>query len=206
MRIKVDKYSGASFLNTLRQVALTRLKEVRPIAFRVGSFSNVLTINDSVEEDMTEFISKVSSSVFNFDGEDQLIAWKGLADKCLAVSQIAGDGLSILVHGCEDVLHCDGSEEVVIYFRNDCGKFTREENIAFLRSHSIDTDSLVVIASRHSPVKTFAFEKVSEPDYENNVEFEVNVITKGIFTEETVIRTAAMFLANDSEAFIKEIY
>lgn len=206
MKIKVDKYSGASYLNTLRQIALTRLKEIRPIAFKVGAFSNVLTINDSVEEDMTEFISKISSSVFSYEGNAPLFKWKGIVNRCLAINELAKDGLGVVVAGCKEILHCDGCEEAIIYFRNDCGKFTREENIGFLRSNSVNTDDLVVVASRHSPIKLFAFEKVGDPDYEGNVEYELSVCTKGIITEEIAIRTAAMLLANDSEAFIKEIY
>jgi hypothetical protein len=196
MRIKVNHYSGESMLNTLRQIVLTRLDETRPIAFKVGAFSNVVTISDAVEEDMTEFISKVSASDYACTSNG-LFVWKGEADQCLRTADLSGNGLSVSMVGQDELLHCFGKETVEIYFRTDSGKFTAEENREFLQNNSINTEDLVVINSRHSPASAFSFEKVEEQG-ENDI-YEILILPKGGATEKSLLITAAVIFSNDLE-------
>jgi len=200
MQVCVNRYTGESLLNMVRQTALTRLREVRPVAFKVGAFSNMVTISDSVEEDMVEFIGKVSSSVYSLkDESSELFVWKGqTSGGCFRTRDMEGDGLTVLSVGHDELLHCFGDVSVEVYFRNGAGKYTAEQNIAFLRKHGVDTDSLAVVVSRHTPVSLFSYKKVGE-DGHGDI-YDITVVPKGGRSAGGILREATMMCSCDVDS------
>lgn len=196
LEVSVNKYSGASLLNTIRQIALTNLHEVRPIGFKVGSFSNSLMIGDTVEEDMVEFISAVSSSVFKLldCNSDACYVWKGTVKDVLSISDLDDGTLSVMCHGTQELLHVFEPISVEIYFRCAAGKYTVEENSNYLKSHGYDTDAIEVIASHHSVTQYFSFKKIEEN--ETNDIYGVQIVSKGDLTEQQIFNAASLRLAS----------
>lgn len=199
MRVQVNHYCGAAMLNTLRQIALTRLPETRPIAFKVGAFSNVLAISDSVEEDMTEFISNVCSSVFSTAGSDEILVCSCTAEGKLSIDDLTAStagGLTVVSKGAVDILHCTDRVGVYIVFRTAAGKFTRQENAEFLRRNGIDSSSYVTVNSRHTPTAEFAIEKVAELGELD--EYEIGIFAKAGLPVATIYDDAVRIYKDDA--------
>lgn len=196
MKLRLNKYVGDSIVNSLRQAVMCRVPDTRPIAFKVGEMSDVVNISDVVEEDMTEFISNVSSSYYA--SANELEVFNSRVGNVLHTSDIAkGSGISVLSVGVSEVLHVLAGVPVTIYFRRDAGKFLSKENAMFLKSKGVDTNSLVIINSRHSPVLNFSFTKKRVSDFID--EFDISVYTNGSVPGEEILKYGIEILKKDLE-------
>jgi DNA-directed RNA polymerase alpha subunit len=200
MIVKLNRYTADGVINSIRQIALTRLNSLRPIAFAVGESSNVINISEKCEEDMTEFIGNISSMAFSYTGGNKLVTWKNLCRDVLNASAFSNGEIGVISYDVTEVLHVFTPMNVTVYFRFDSGKHTKEDNEAFLKKNGVNTDSLVIINSRHGVVKNFVVNKLEE-DASDNVSYDVNVITEGTISAEEVVSQAISILKRDLENF-----
>lgn len=202
MKIEVNKYYGESLINALRQAAICGIPEVRPIAFKVGTASNVLEISDLVEEDMTEFISNVSSSVYETSSNSELFNLEVEAHGVLTVNQLCSGEIAIANRGIEEVLHTFAPIKVTVYFRKAAGSYREKENESFLENNSVDTSNLVVVNSRHCPVQKFI--QVEENRTDKSIIFNISVLTNFSVTEEEVLTKAVALIKQEVNSFGNE--
>lgn len=149
MRIELKKHSANAIINALRHVAMTEIPVLRPIAFAVGTGSNVIEIGDWCEEDMTEFISSLSTMTYAYSGDLSLVKFDELCSGVVNYTILESSGIKVLTVQTKDVLHLRQQARVQVYFRNAPGKFTSDENEKFLVRNGVDASNLTVINSRH---------------------------------------------------------
>lgn len=195
MEITLNKYTGAAYLNLLRQTLLCRIPVTRPVAFRVGS-SNVIDLGDLAEEDTSEFISNVSSSSFVMSGREEFYVWSGSVSSVLSFSTRAVFGdVTVLHTGVKDVLHVLAPTTVEIYFRKGCGKFTSQENEAFLKKHGVNTDTVITVNTRHCAVKLFSFKEKMRVG--NDIVYDLGIVPENGDTEENLLKKAIDIITGD---------
>lgn len=195
MEVRLNKFTGALLLNLVRQVALTRLSEVRPIAFKVGGFSNVVNISDNVEEDMTEFISNVCYYKFNGSANSTMSCVALHCNGALDISSFNTSEISVASGERREVLHSFSDVPVIVYFRNGSGKFTAEENERFLQEQGISTEDLVVINSRHRPVFNIGVEQIDED--ESEATYRITVYDSGKLSDAEVLQQSLDWILSD---------
>ncbi len=195
MEITLNKYTGEAYLNLLRQTLMCRIPVTRPVAFRVGS-SNVIDLGDLAEEDTSEFISNVSSSSFVMQGEKELCVWKGTVNSVLSFStQTMFGDVSVLKTGVKDVLHVLAPVTAEIYFRKGCGKFTSQENAAFLKKHGIVPDAVTAINTRHCAVDAFSYKEKARVG--DSVIYDLKILTGNGDTGENLFKQAMAVIASE---------
>lgn len=166
MKIELDKQYGPALVNYLRQCTMTSVPVVKPIAFAVGTNSNVLETSDSVIEDMTTFIHNVMCSNY------YLVDTTGTLDKPILFEMTVSTNLktsdfnSVKVYSKEDsvLLHALSETPVKIYFRNACGKYSVKQNLQFLQDAGVNTNDIVVVPSRHCAVDSFTVNEIENED------------------------------------------
>lgn len=201
MKIRLNKYTAESVVNAIRHAAMTMVPVLRPIAFAVGSKSNVLEIGDFCEEDMTEFIAGVCAMKFGYSGSDEVVKMKKVCDGVLHYSDFNENGIKVLTHDAEEVLHLLTTAGVEVYFRYDCGVHSKEDNSTFLEKHGVNVSNLVVINSRHSVVSNFYQNVLEEETTADEVVYELDVWTTGSVSSEEVISRAAEALVLELQKF-----
>lgn len=204
MKVVLDSNSSNAFLNLLRKVLRSRLPSARPIAFKVGSVCDVCNTADSVEEDMSEFISNVSSSFFAMNEDSELAVYtcsvNGTLSLAGASSELAASGVTVLDLGTDEVLHTLSPIPVTIYFRRAPGRFTARENEEFLAGKGVDTSELIIINSRHCPIKNLTYEEVDQ--YDGKTEYNFSLETDGSITSESAVASALNLIAADSRSLL----
>lgn len=154
MVLSLNKFTDMMYVNLVRQVCMCRIPTLRPIAFKVGEFSNVATIGTTVEEDMSEFISNVNSAVYMYSGSDELVTVDVIADEELFISDLVKAPIQ-LVNGNRAALHPHSPVNVRVVYRNAAGVYTSNENRDFLKKQKVDVDGLTIVNSRHCAVRKF---------------------------------------------------
>ena len=152
MKIKCDVGFNRSLLNAVRAASFSSLPVIRPIGFTVAGTSNVVSLPDTILEDMTKFIANVSKGEFIYTGNEALIVCNVSFTGELKLSELlAGTGITAV----EDfaILHATETISVKVLFRFDRGCFTIEQNQDFLEKHG--ASKCVVVNSRHCPIKSF---------------------------------------------------
>ena len=152
MKIKCDVGFNRSLLNTVRAASFSSLPVVRPIGFMVAGTSNVVSLPDTVLEDMTKFIANVSKGEFIYTGNEALIVCNASFTGELKLSELLA-GTAIKAVEDFTILHATETISVKVLFRFDRGCYTLEQNRDFLEKHS--ASNCVVINSRHCPIKSF---------------------------------------------------
>lgn len=203
MILNLNRYTDKTYVNLLRQVCMCRIPEVRPIAFKVGATSNVAEIGDSVEEDMSEFISNVSSAVFRFVKEDDLCVTRCDCDGVLKLSNLTSGNVS-LVQGDKEILHSLARINVQVIFRKAAGRYKLAENREFVRQRATsigitDVNEWVFINSRHCPVISFCDNLLGE--LKDGCQHEVEVITNNSIDAETLLGMAITLIKDDIKSF-----
>lgn len=172
-------------LNAARSAAFICYPCIRPIAFDVGGDSNVLSISDSVIEDMTTFISNVSTLNFSYSGNSALIAAKVTCDGTLTIKQLlAGTGISCNVD--REILHSSTPTDVTVVFAVQSGNKLNTENEELLTETPYE--KFTVINSRHCIVNSFTYHKIDDSD--GNETYDVTIDTIGDVSEEEVLKLA----------------
>lgn len=185
MRLELDKRYGPALVNLLRQAAMTAIPVLRPIAFSVGQNSNVIDTCDSAVEDMTTFIHNVMNQVY-FTKMPEMELFR--VNKNVTASLQTSDFISSEVECRQNavVLHVLGSTNVQIYFRLAAGNYSAKENVAYLRSKNIETDSLVVVPSRHCAVDACKLQ-----EHEDEFKYVVDVsVSSQVMTEYDILTKA----------------
>lgn len=204
MTLKFNKQYGAAMVNLLRQATMAAVSVVRPIAFSVGASSNVIDTSNAMVEDMTEFIHNVMELNYfmpadNAEMIDKPIVFDSNVTTGLSSSQF--NSVNVMSHDNIVLANLLNPTNVRIVFRNSSGHYSAKENVEFLRNHSIDTDALVVVPSRHCPVDSFKInEEASEYDYTANISIDTNVST-----EEAILYKAADVLRLEFENLCKKL-
>ena len=154
MRKKVRKGCANIIANAVRQIALTSLDSLRPVAIRVGNHCDVISAGDSVLEDMVQITTNLNSLSFVSKSAGEIVEFRTVVKGTLKASDLKGNSFETILPGGKDVeiLHVLNDEiEVVVYFRNTCGVGTKDDNLYALAKAGVDTDKLVVVNSRHNP-------------------------------------------------------
>lgn len=205
MKITLDSNSSNAYMNLLRKVLRCRIPSTRPIAFKVGSVCDVCNTADSVEEDMSEFISNVSSSLFAMEENSDFAVFECSVSETLNLSelssQLASSGVTVLDLGTDSVLHALSVTPVRIYFRKAPGNFTIKENEEFLESRGVDTSSLVVVNSRHCPIKNLTYKVLDNVN--GKTVYDLEVETDGSLTTEAALTKAANLIVDDSKSLLE---
>lgn len=170
MKVNLPVENGNACLNVLRSVAYSGIPTVRPIGFKVGETSTVIGISDRVIEDMTTFISNVTSYQFvgSFSGLQEVTC------KCEGSMTIAellnGCGINAIGDVTVPILHSDYGVSVSIIFRCDAGFYTQEQNDELMYEKGYT--GYAAINSRHTNLKAFTFKECDDGSYEVLVESE----------------------------------
>ena len=143
MRKKVRKGCANVIANAVRQIALTSLDSLRPVAIRVGNHCDVISAGDSVLEDMVQIITNLNSLNFVSKSAGEIVEFRTVVKETLKASDLKGNSFEAVLPGEKDVeiLHVLNDEiEVVVYFRNTCGVGTKDDNLYALAKAGVDTD------------------------------------------------------------------
>lgn len=197
MILKFEKGFGESLLNTVRQIAMTQIPVVRPIAFSVGYHSNVITIDDQVVEDMVTFISNVCSANYTTQSDADVFQATVKCANVLDLQQLCKDIPINVITGNKEILHSLSEVPVNVIFRKCSGSMGVEENTQFLESKHFNVTNLTVINSRHSNVASFS---ISKKRCEDGMEaFDVSIESMYGISEAQIFNTAMQIL-NDKVA------
>lgn len=192
MILKFKKGFGESLLNTVRQIAMTQIPAVRPIAFSVGTHSNVITIDDQIIEDMVTFISNVCSANYITQSSSKFFEINTTVSGTLDLLGLCKSSEISLISGNKEVLHSLADLPVRVVFRNGCGSAGVEENTLFLEENHVDVTNLTVINSRHSNIASFSVKKCRD---ENDLEvFDVSIETFDGVSETKVFEQSTQIL------------
>ena len=143
MRKKVRKGCASIIANAVRQIALTSLDSLRPVAIRVGNHCDVISAGDSVLEDMVQITTNLNSLSFVSKSAGEIVEFRTVVKGTLKASDLKGNSFETILPGGKDVeiLHVLNDEiEVVVYFRNTCGVGTKDDNLYALAKAGVDTD------------------------------------------------------------------
>lgn len=187
MLLKLNKTYGPALVNLLRQISMTACPVVRPIAFSVGSESNVIDTADSVVEDMTAFIDNVMSvNYYAAETESrEMIEFKATVTTALSSDQFDQSG--VISKQNKVVLNALAPTPVSIIFRKTAGRYTAKQNVEFLREQGINTDKYVVVPSRHCAVETFLMNEIEDEN-----EYKVDISISSLVSSEDVILAQSM--------------
>lgn len=196
MEFEVEKGYGESLCNTIRQVALTKMRVARPIAFKVGVISNVLSAGDNVLEDMVEFFSNVSKYNYRIKSDKEIVSVTVRCDGTMRLGDLNSAEVEVLSADTAsvEILHTlHNAVDVVIYFRNGTNGATKDDNTYFLERFGVQDGSLTVCNSRHNLIDTFTI-KISDLD-EARDKVAINIVTNDGTSEKDVVATACKELA-----------
>lgn len=189
VKVKFNKGVGNAFLNCVRCAAFHSTSTIKPIGFRVGGDSTVVSISDSVLEDMTTFIKNIALKKYKYCGADDLVCASAVCHSDLLLSDLlAGSGVTVDVDGV--VLHSTANVPVEVIFRYSAGCYSADENATFIRKNGYE--GFVPIASRHSAVKTFTFDVSEATDTEEI--FEVRIESVDDSDELVLLKQATKFV------------
>lgn len=198
MKIYVDKQCGSIVGNTLRQIALTQLPVLRPVAIKVGETCNVLSAGKDVQEDMTSIISNLTSIYFTPISSESIIRINVTANGELKASDLEQGKIKV----CND----DGDKvilttmgvpvSVTIYFRVGVGVASIQDNNFYLERYGISTKDLVTFVSRHSQISSFAYTVKTQNDDKDCVDITIRSNTdkgEGILLQEIKSKLISIF-------------
>lgn len=174
MKVKCDVGFNRPLLNAVRAASFSSVPVVRPIGFTVAGTSNVVSLPDTVLEDMTKFIANVSRGEFIYSGNEALISCDVNFTGELKLSELLSDtGITAV----EDfaILHATEPTSVKVLFRFARGCFSIDENLDFLEKHG--ADRCVVVNSRHCPVENFNVLDANTSASKDTFEITINTIS-----------------------------
>lgn len=181
IRFNTDKGAGKVLCNTLRQIALTKRYVVRPIAFKVGDSSNILSAGNLVIEDMIEFSSSLTGLDYELnrpitqEDHNRIIECNYNCTGVLTVRDLSQGEIVVTSEDKlnDEILHLvqlsggtKASTTVTVFYRIAEGAADKNDNEYFLSkelsgtlingSDGID-NSIVILSSRHTDVASFAY-------------------------------------------------
>lgn len=171
---------GALIGNVIRKIALTQLDSWRPVAFSIGTNSNVISAGSNVYEDTVEFSSSLTSIHFTVN-EDSTAKVITLNTSCLQVADLETANVKVFTREEKDlskeILHTiNGNINLTIFLRNGKGSYTAKENEKFLRespeTSAQITNAVVYLNSRHCDILDPGFD-VSKLEDEEIIRFNI---------------------------------
>ena len=170
MELTVRKGCAGIIANVVRQIALTQIKSLRPIAIKIN-FANVISAGDSVLEDMIQICSNLNSLHYvNTSGTD-FVEFSCNVSNVLKASDLHNTHLDVALNKStnRELMHVlNDNVPVTIYFRYDNGVISRDDNVFFLEQNKVDTSDLVVVNSRHTDIINFSY-TITELDRDNDL-------------------------------------
>lgn len=175
MELIVRKGCATVIANVVRQIALTQIKSLRPIAIKIN-FANVISAGDSVLEDMIQICSNLNSLHYiNTSGTD-FVKFSCNVSSVLKASDLRNADLEVALNKSinSELIHVlNDNIPVTIYFRYANGVATRDDNVFFLEQNNVDTSDLVVINSRHTDIINFSYTITELDRYNDLINFSV---------------------------------
>lgn len=175
MELIVRKGCATVIANVVRQIALTQIKSLRPIAIKIN-FANVISAGDSVLEDMIQICSNLNSLHYiNTSGTD-FVKFSCNISSVLKASDLRNADLEVALNKSinSELIHVlNDNIPVTIYFRYANGVATRDDNVFFLEQNNVDTSDLVVINSRHTDIINFSYTITELDRYNDLINFSV---------------------------------
>ena len=187
MKFILPKGTGNVFCNLIRHAVYSQRLIVRPIAFKIGTSSNILSAGRSIVEDMLEFSACITELSYGTNVElsdGDIIPCNYTFGSVLRASDLATQLVKVITKENPELLHKvksmkESNTEMCIYFRYASGCATQNENAEFLKDFISKkggnpeiVDHLVVLSSRHTDITRFSFDITSDP-YHDQVELHV---------------------------------
>lgn len=201
MKLEMNKQYGPALLNLLRQTAMTSVNVIKPIAFAVGDTSNVIDTSDAVAEDMTSFIHNVMSVNYMCPENIERTLYVCEIDAVASLSTRQLQQFGVYATTDKILLHLLSKAHVTIIFRCGRGNYSAKQNIAFLAESGVDTNSLVVVASRHSALDSFTHTEIeSEDSYITDIN-----ITSQITTDRRILENSLAVIEHEVAELRKKL-
>lgn len=199
MKRKVRKGCGGIVANAIRQIALTELNCLRPIAVKVGNDSNVISAGPHVLEDMIQVCSNLNALGYVCNNEKEVIEFRTVVTGTLMASELKSDEFSVVLPNGQDLelMHVlNDSIELIVYFKNSHGVCGKDDNVYSLTQAGYDTDKLVVINSRHTDVENFSYVISDDTDVDtDSIDFSISSrISDKLDFEEKVLEDSIQIL------------
>lgn len=202
IKCKVPKGSANIIANSIRQISLTQMKTLRPVAVAVGNNSNVVFAGDGVLEDMMQVCSNLCELSYARKTERELVEFRMIFDGVLKSSDLQNSDFNAIGSEKELIHGIGGGIEIVVYFRYSCGAKTKEDNVYFLKKNGIAVDSLVVLNSRHSDVLNFSYTIGELDDCWDLIDFKVE--GSGVLDENQILSESCGILLRILGDMVKE--
>ena len=198
---KVKKGCAKITANAVRQIALTSLDSLRPVAIKVGNHCDVISAGDSVLEDMVQITTNLNSLNFVNKSSGEIIEFRTVVNGTLKASDLKGNSFETILPEGKDVeiLHVLNDEvEVVVYFRNTCGVCTKDDNLYALAKSGVDTDKLVVVNSRHTDISKFSYTILDDTDdLTDAIDFQIeSKISHSAEFNEEILKSSAKIICD----------
>lgn len=174
MKVKCEAVFNRPLLNAIRAASFSSVPVVRPIGFVVADTSNVVSLPDTVLEDMTKFIANVSRGEFIASGNKELIICQATCSGELKLSELL-NGSDISAVEDFPILHSTEPVTVKVLFRYSRGCYSISQNTDFLEKHV--ASNCVVVNSRHCPVENFSVLEANTSAARDTFEITINTVS-----------------------------
>lgn len=163
MKISIPLCSGEGITigNSLRQIALTRTKSIRPIAYSFDIPNNILYSESYILEDMIEFATNLASLTFkpSSDRSDDLIVEQYTFARELYSEKLSSNKIIVKQTGVKLLTSLEDKTILLkVYYLNSSGERTDKDNREYLANSGLMIPGLKILASRHSDLDIFTFD------------------------------------------------
>ena len=189
MRKKVRKGCASIIANAVRQIALTSLDSLRPVAIRVGNHCDVISAGDSVLEDMVQITTNLNSLSFVSKSAGEIVEFRTVVKGTLKASDLKGNSFETILPGGKDV-------EILHVLNDEIEVGTKDDNLYALAKAGVDTDKLVVVNSRHTDISKFAYTISEDTDELTDViDFQIeSKISDSLEFNEEILKSSAKII------------
>lgn len=183
MEFDVEKGYGLMLGNFIRQALLTKIETWRPIAFTLGSETNVVSAGDNIVEDSVEIGNNICSYLYEINKQEDFFKFTATVRE-LMCSDIMQGSVNILNPDDRVIFHALNQDATItIYFSKAKGTVSSNDNRALLQRHGVNPDAIVIMNSRHTNLNAVT----------------INVLDKDERSETIKIGIKADYNASESE-------
>lgn len=157
----VEKGTGITLGNALRQLCMSRLGCWAPVAFSLNRDISLISASSDIVQDTYRImanLSKLQISPKFTDINEEMVSETFKFFGTLKPGNMGSELFSI--SGSDEALITSvggGEVELRVLYRYGSGAFKSSENANFLQENGEDPKSYFVMASRHTNVKTFTY-------------------------------------------------
>ena len=200
MAFDVEKGYGLMLANFLRQSLLTKIETWRPIAFTLGSETNVVSAGDNIMEDSVEIGNNICSYLYDIDKQEDFFKFTATVRDLMCSDMMQGS-INILNPDDKVIFHALNQDATVtIYFSKAMGSVSSSDNRALLQRHGINPDSIVIMNSRHTNLSSVTTDVVNKDEHCETIK--IGIHAEYAVNEEELIRECCKNMISTLEKFI----